>query len=544
MLDTLLQVAGRAHPLLLHLPIGMLVALIALEVLALARLLELTPRIRAVLAWLIFLSAAASIATGLLLEREPAYTGGDTLNLHKWTGIGFGILALFAALSLSLPRLRKAYPLLLLLAAASLFPAGHLGASMTHGEGFLTEPLTARSARGNDSARGSPAINPVGGGAYAARIAPLLDRYCISCHGESKQKGKLALHTPEAILAGGSTGSAIEPGDPENSEIIYRLRLPHGDRDRMPPKDKPQPSDDEILAIEAWIADGASFGDSTAAQLADAASAPRARDTEPAPSEEPKRTTAPPPPEAIDAIRAHQAHIETIDPQAGFLWAAFDAAPDTTDADVERLLSPLADHIAELSLAGTRITDTSLRLIAAMPNLRRLSLARTACTSAGIAHLAALRHLEELNLTGASLDDAAAENLGFPDRFPALASVYLWKSGISDDAISALRAARPSLRLTAAAPPAEPLETEPAIVFSGDAPPPGSPAPPAPAPGSAAAATDALRPVNDLCPVAGKPIDARFALVHQGRVVAFCCQKCLSDFLANPGGYAISPRRD
>lgn len=185
MLDPFLQVAGRAHPMLLHLPIGMLVALIALEFLALIRLIDLSARARIALAWLVFLSAAISIASGLLLEREPAYTGGETLDLHKWIGIGFGILAMLTAVSASAPRLRKAYPLLLLLATAAMFPAGHLGATMTHGEGFLTEPLLTRAASPLRSGEGST-LPTAARGTYTDKIAPIFDKYCISCHGDSR----------------------------------------------------------------------------------------------------------------------------------------------------------------------------------------------------------------------------------------------------------------------------------------------------------------------------------------------------------------------
>jgi uncharacterized membrane protein/mono/diheme cytochrome c family protein len=453
--------------MLLHLPIGMLVALIALEVLALVRLFELPSRARASLAWLIFLVTAASIASGLLLEREPAYTGGETLNLHKWIGIALGVLTAFTAISLCSARLRKLYPLFLLLSVAAMFPAGHLGASMTHGEGFLTEPFTARAATPD------PMVPVAARGPYSGEIAPLLARYCISCHGDSKQKGKLALHTPEAILLGGVTGSAIEPGDPDNSEIIYRLRLPAADRDRMPPKDKPQPTEAEIAAIEAWIAAGANF------EAVDAAPIPAEKPDAPEQRGELGATALPPPPAAaIAAIRAHQAHIELIDPDSGLYWVSFNAAPTTTDADAAKLLAPLTDHIADLSLAGTTITDRALPQVAAMPRLRRLSLARTATTAAGLALLSNLPELEELNLTETQLNDAAAAT-ELASGFPRLVLLFAWRSGLTDSSIATLAAARPELRIESAAAAAQPLETEPPLTFSGDAPPPPVPAPPA-----------------------------------------------------------------
>jgi uncharacterized membrane protein len=464
MLDTLLQLAGRAHPMLLHLPIGMLVALIALEVLALIRLIELPSRARAALAWLVFLTTAASIASGLLLEREPAYTGGtswtDTLTLHKWLGFGFGILTLLAALSLATARTRRAYPLLLLLSAAAMFPVGHLGATMTHGEGFLTEPLRGSSTTAD------PALLPASSrGIYPEQIAPILDRYCVSCHGESKQQGKLALHTPDAIRAGGATGSAIEPGDPENSELIYRMTLPLASRDHMPPKSRPQPDARSLRLLEQWIAAGAPFegGEPLPTDDAPPAEPPPPPPPPPAPSPQSGLCAAPapsaPPAAALTAIRARHVHAEVIDPHHNLLWVSFDGATAIPDSEIAALLAPLAPFILDLSLAGTRAGPSTFAQLPRMPALQRLNLARTPTSSRDVAALSALASLEELNLSSTPLDDSAAQSLA--TGFTGLQRAFLWRSGLSEQALSSLRAARPALTLAVDSPPAAALETEP-----------------------------------------------------------------------------------
>lgn len=469
MLDTFLQLAGRAHPMLLHLPIGMLVALIALEVLALIRLIELPSRARAALAWLVFFSTAASIASGLLLEREPAYTGGtswtDTLTLHKWLGFGFGIVTLLAAMSLATARTRRVYPLLLLLSAAAMFPVGHLGATMTHGEGFLTEPLRASSNTTD------PALLPASSrGIYPEQIAPILDRYCVSCHGESKQQGKLALHTPDAIRAGGATGSAIEPGDPENSELIYRMSLPLASRDHMPPKSRPQPDDRSLRLIEQWIAAGAPFEGGELLPTADAPAAEPDPAPTPDPSPEPGLSAAPiPSADALTAIRARHVHAEIIDPQQNLLWVSFDGATAIPDSEMAALLAPLAPFVLDLSLAGTRTGPSTFAQFPRMPALRRLNLARTPTSSRDVAALSTLSSLEQLNLSSTPLDDAAAQSLA--TGFTGLERVFLWRSGLSEQALSSLRAARPALTLADDASPAAALETEPEPKVSADSPP-------------------------------------------------------------------------
>ncbi len=533
MLETLLQLSGRAHPLLLHLPIGTLAALVCLEVISLVRRTPLEPRTRATLACLVALSAAASVATGLLLEREPAY-GGEVLDLHKWLGIGVGVSTVFAAASLASVKTRRLYPILLALALGCIVPAGHFGATMTHGEGFLTEPLfprkpvpIRRTAEGGEP----PHLDFGVRGVYPEQAAQIFQQYCASCHNDDKRKGGLALTTPGGIRAGGKSGAALVPGDPGNSEMVFRLRLPITDRDHMPPKERPQPDEAAIRLIEEWIGAGAPYeggelsrsdgglavgsGRSPSAAI-DRASPPVAIQIPVAPPAPPAPAAA-----ALSALREHHVHVEVVEPERHLLWVSFDSAAGTDDATAARLMLPLAEFIADLSLAGTRPGPETLALAARMPALRRLSLARTRCTTGDLEALGGAPALEELNLSETSLDDRAAGLLS--SRFTRLSRVFLWRSGLSDGAISGLRAGRPALSLALEVPADGPLETEPPLAFSGDA-------PPLPAPG----APVSLAPINALCPVSNKPIDARFALVHKGRVIGFCCEQCVAEFLAEP----------
>jgi len=51
--------------------------------------------------------------------------------------------------------------------------------------------------------------------------------------------------------------------------------------------------------------------------------------------------------------------------------------------------------------------------------------------------------------------------------------------------------------------------------------------------------TFASMPVNDVCPVKGKPIRLIFRTTSKGQVVAFCCQDCKAEFEKNPGKYNV-----
>ncbi len=87
---------------------------------------------------------------------------------------------------------------------------------------------------------------------YEKDVRPILKANCFHCHGEAgHREGGLDLRLRRLIVAGGDSGPAIEPGDPESSYLLARLEA-----GEMPPGDtKLQP--DEVATIGRWIAAGA-----------------------------------------------------------------------------------------------------------------------------------------------------------------------------------------------------------------------------------------------------------------------------------------------
>ena len=75
------------------------------------------------------------------------------------------------------------------------------------------------------------------------------------------------------------------------------------------------------------------------------------------------------------------------------------ANPDVDDRTLENLKG--MDHLAELDLNGTQITDEGLAIVAALPQLKTLRIARTKITDEGFhKHLFSKQSLEHLDLTG------------------------------------------------------------------------------------------------------------------------------------------------
>ncbi len=535
---------GRLHPLILHLPIGLLLGALVLEVLASKG--KVTRPALGLFLWLAALSAVVTSASGWVLSHEEGY-GGETLEWHERLGIALAITAVLAAL-LHDPRARSPrrlgfYRTALVVGCVLLVLAGHKGSVLTHGADWLDGPRVrgellpgnARLQPGSDSLPSptengtsqekepgwSPALPVEEPDTYAEVIAPFFAARCASCHGPTKHKGDLRLDSRAGLLAGGEDGAVLVPGDPAASLLFQRASLPLEHEDHMPPEGKPQPTPAELAALEAWIAAGAPFGDAAASPPAPAA--PVAPEEEPAP---PAAKPAGPPAEAIGALERAFLHHERVDPAAEDLWIDVAAvAPTLGDAEVRALLVPLAEWTVELSLARSVISDAALTDLARFAKLRRLDLRATQITDAGLAALAGHGALEELNLAQTQITDAAVEVLL---GLPSLRKVALWNAGLSPAGLARLRT---NLEVNAGdEPAAAALEVEGELAFTSDRALPGAELVP-----------ETLRPVNTTCPVSGSPVNPKYALVHTSatvtRVVGFCCPNCPKEFWADPAKF-------
>jgi mono/diheme cytochrome c family protein len=92
---------------------------------------------------------------------------------------------------------------------------------------------------------------------FENKIRPVLADNCYKCHSRDadKVKGGLMLDTRESLLHGGSTGPAIEPGNPDKSLLIQAIRYTDEDL-QMPPKGK-KLTDQQIADLTEWVRRGA-----------------------------------------------------------------------------------------------------------------------------------------------------------------------------------------------------------------------------------------------------------------------------------------------
>jgi hypothetical protein len=120
--------------------------------------------------------------------------------------------------------------------------------------------------------RGVTPLNAQAPVSFSKDIQPILEQNCLSCHGPSMQSSRLNLSTLEGALRGGARGSAIVPGQAEDSRL-YRM-VAGLDKPAMPLGGN-KLADGQIAAIKSWIDQGAHWDTATvgAKTQPDAASA-------------------------------------------------------------------------------------------------------------------------------------------------------------------------------------------------------------------------------------------------------------------------------
>lgn len=92
---------------------------------------------------------------------------------------------------------------------------------------------------------------------FRDRVAPILERHCVSCHGGDDPKGKLSLETAASTFAGGDSGPAVVAGNIEDS---YLLEVISGEKPQMP-KSAPPLSKAQIEVLQQWVKAGAVWPD-------------------------------------------------------------------------------------------------------------------------------------------------------------------------------------------------------------------------------------------------------------------------------------------
>jgi len=420
-----LQFLGRFHPALLHLPIGLIVLVPALEIAGAKQ-----PALREAAAWVLRAALALALPT-LALGYMLAYGAGDTgttVTRHMWGAIALCIalmLCLLVRPAWAAGVQRWTYPLLLTATLLTLIWTSHQGGSITHGGDYLTRYMPSHLRALFPSSR-LEGVSP--DSFYASSIHPVLDAKCVVCHGAGTEKAGLRLDSYANLMRGGKDGAVIVPGKPEASLLLARVTLPPGDSHFMPAEGRTPLTSDEISWIRAWIHSGATL---TATSIPGIV------------LEEVRAEPAPQPvgdysqllPEIQRMKQGVGAKLVPVstNPSDGLILRTVDVAStfgDTQLAEFQRF----APYIVEAELARTAITDGSFDTLQKFTHLRALHLEGTSITGSNLAKLNSLTQLTYLNLSGTKVN---AQSIGPLKNMPHLRHLYVFNTPAQPDETAA-----------------------------------------------------------------------------------------------------------
>lgn len=453
------ELIGRFHPLLVHLPIGIL--LIA----ALFQLFALKPKyasMHAAISIALFwgmISAIVSCISGYLLSLSGDYDE-ELIDTHTWFAIATASISIIAYF---FNRLENEFAKwVILLMVPLIIVTGHLGGSLTHGSDYLTKGFSKKEDSTQKEIK--PIADVQEANAYADIIQPIFESKCYGCHNKSKKKGKLRLDEPEFILKGGKDGEVIKPGNADESDMMKRLLLPRNEEDHMPPKEKPQLKDNEIALIHWWIATGATFDKKTKDLEQPGKIKPillsLQKEVKKIPPDVPQAMVEKADEKALQKLKQRGIVVLPIAQNSNYLTVNFITVDSITYDDIALLLS-IRKQLVWLNLSGKKISDTLLAPIVQLVNLTRLQLDNTLITDQGLATLISLRNIQYLNLVGTNV---TANGIMQLKGLPKLQAIYIYKTFITTSEWSTLKSNFPNVTLDTGGYYVPILETDTTIV--------------------------------------------------------------------------------
>jgi uncharacterized membrane protein len=416
---------GRFHPVVVHLPIGILLLAALFEWLILRPRFEYLDAAINTMLWLGTAAAGVSCVTGLLLAQSGDYAGH--IQSHEWLGISVFLFSLAYAL---FRWLIHQYDLRKWLAAVLIVLitiTGHLGGTLTHGEDFLL-PQTVDPV----------AIDWKTAYYFDDVIQPVLQNRCISCHGPNKQKGALRLDGRSWIEKGGESGAVLIAGDASGSELLQRVLLPLNHEDHMPPKEKPPLTKEEITWLEDWINTGASFDK----KFVEVSSLTKFASAQPSTISLPEKNISAAPLAALDALQRLGGTAIPVSQQSNYLSVAL---TNTTPSDsLMDALNALRDHIVWLKADCKGWTPPYTKALSQLPNLNKIWFNKSALTDDCLLAIEPGKLLQAVNLTDTHVTLPGVEKLLERGQ---LAELYLFQTNLLPTDIQALQKKYPVVRI-------------------------------------------------------------------------------------------------
>ncbi len=442
----MIELFGHIHPILVHLPIGILLIGLGLRWLSTyPKYVAFTPAVSIVLLTGC-ITALLSCITGYLLSVSDDYDQ-SMINWHMWFAIGVLLVSavLYSrqvnpALQISPTGLSWSLFVLILI-------TGHLGGSLTHGSDYLTRPIA--KIFDDDSIQVKlirPLTNVQQAAAYDSVVQPILETKCYSCHNAGKKKGGLQMNEFALLMKGGKNGPVIKPGNAEQSELIKRLLLPVDHKDHMPPKEKPQPGESQVSLLHWWINNGAT----TTTIVKDIPQPGKIHALLMALQQPvlqknissylPTKAVKPADQNIVNKLQQNEVTLLPVAQNSNYLALTIINKKQVTKKDIESI-DQLKDQVAWIKIQDAIIDDEAANLLSKLTAVNRLHLSGCQLSQKGWEWLNHLNNLEYLNLSGSNVSLSTVIGLTGNKK---LHSLYLYQSKVAPTDFAAIRKALPA----------------------------------------------------------------------------------------------------
>jgi uncharacterized membrane protein len=410
-----LQASGQLHPVVLHIPIGILVLFATFHFLFKN---QINTESKKIFLLLLSLSAVLAAIFGFFLGQSG--TDESLLNSHRNTGVIFSLLCYLAfayyevwSENILISNVTLGFLLVLMIWV------GHQGGTITHGEDFLS--FSKKTEETN-------LANTV----FDAKIMPIFKSKCVACHNDSKTKGGLNMSTIAKLIIGGKNGPIWKAADVIHSKFLQRALLPLESKEHMPPKGKNQLSPEEITILTNWVKEGAL----TNQKLSDVKQNSFFYSSEKIQVVPEKTYTFSSISEdKIKDLSTPFLFISPLSSNSPALKANFFVRANFKLSELEKL-TKIKDQLVSIDLAKMPVADEVFPILAKFPNIEHINLNQTDVKGKGMEKLLACKELKSISLanTNISLNDLKL----FLQKAKPL-HVYLWSSSIKPEELTGLK---------------------------------------------------------------------------------------------------------
>lgn len=437
-LPIFLQVTGRMHPLVLHFPLVLLFVGIFLEFLSTRKNFQ-DPVVQKIISYVFYLfalSAAVTALFGFFLYKEGSYLGQEVM-LHKWLGTAVSLLAVIVVWVKERPTAIYYY-VTLGISMICLVLAGHIGSEVTHGKGFLTEPIRNQWPSGIVEIENADSAI-----VFRDVIQPILNEKCLNCHNANRAKNDLILTDYDNIMKGGKNRHAVVAGKAEESLLYKYALLPMNDTLHMPPKEKLQLDREEIKLIGWWINTGAGaqekyvnlpkvdsiqtimlskFQPKKGIDLLEISFADH---------------------EKIVKLNSPYRTVQQISATKPYVAVFLGSKKDFTSKDLTELKG-VGNQVVSIDLGNSNVKDDDLKNLTLFPHVQKLHLQNITIGDEGIKHLSSLRYLDVLNVSGTKVTTKTLDEVS---GWKNLKKLYLYNTAVPEESVKSFRNSHPELEV-------------------------------------------------------------------------------------------------